>query len=251
MERYSMNRIYVSEEELEKIKQVHILLGGAGIGSVIAECALRFGFEKITIIDGDKVQESDLNGESFDKEDIGKYKAEALYKRLLRINPEADINYLNTFIDVNNAEEMIRGHHIAINTLRFNNDTPFEFDRICSREMIPVLHPYNLGWAGLLTIIKPNGYQLSEICKESKGFELKMAEYVSKYGAFWNMQISWLDKVIEEYRKETDGVSLPQLSVASWIVAGHCVNAMYNIATGKEIKYFPKFYFTSLISENN
>lgn len=55
MERYSRNRIYVSEEEQERIKQVRILLGGAGIGSIIAECALRFGFENITIVDGDKV----------------------------------------------------------------------------------------------------------------------------------------------------------------------------------------------------
>ena len=41
MERYSRNRIYVSEEEQEKIRRTRILLGGAGIGSIIAECALR------------------------------------------------------------------------------------------------------------------------------------------------------------------------------------------------------------------
>ena len=39
MERYSRNRIYISEEEQERIKQVRLLLGGAGIGSNIAECA--------------------------------------------------------------------------------------------------------------------------------------------------------------------------------------------------------------------
>ena len=61
MERYSRNRIYISDEEQQRIKQVHILLGGAGIGSIIAECALRFGFENITIVDGDKVDESNLN----------------------------------------------------------------------------------------------------------------------------------------------------------------------------------------------
>lgn len=45
MERYSRNRIYIGEEQQERIKQVRVLLGGAGIGSIIAECALRFGFE--------------------------------------------------------------------------------------------------------------------------------------------------------------------------------------------------------------
>ena len=70
MERYSRNRIYISEEEQERIKQVRILLGGAGIGSIIAECALRFGFENITIVDGDKVEESNLNRQNYVHSDL-------------------------------------------------------------------------------------------------------------------------------------------------------------------------------------
>ena len=44
-ERYSRNRLYVSENEQSMIKDYKIFLGGAGIGSIVAECALRFGFE--------------------------------------------------------------------------------------------------------------------------------------------------------------------------------------------------------------
>lgn len=251
MERYSRNRIYVSDEDQEKIRRVRILLGGAGIGSIIAECALRFGFENMTIVDGDKVEISNLNRQNYVKADIGKYKAEALYKRLLKINPDAKIKYLNTFIDKNNVEDIISGHNIAINALDFKDRIPFEFDRICSDKMIPILHPYNFGWAGFLTIVKPKGYQLSEVSQEPNGFELKMAEYVSRYGRFWNMPVSWLEKVIDEYRAEAGILPPPQLSVGSWIVAGHCVNAMFNLTTGREVKFFPKFYFSSLICESN
>lgn len=250
MEKYSRNRIYISEEEQEVIKHVRILLGGAGIGSIIAECALRFGFENITIVDGDKIEESNLNRQNYVKSDIGKYKAETLCKRLMKINPEAKINFYNIFVDKDNMEKIISGHHIAINALDFKDDTPFVFDRICSYKMIPVLHPYNFGWAGFLTIVKPRGYQLSEISKEASGFELKVAEYVSRYGTFWNMPTSWLEKVVEEYRAEAGMFPPPQLSIASWIVAGHCTNAMFNLATGRGVKYFPKFYFSSLLCEN-
>lgn len=249
MERYSRNRIYITEEEQEKIKHVRLLLGGAGIGSIIAECALRFGFENFTIVDGDKVEMSNLNRQNYVKSDVGKYKAETLCKRLRKINPEAEVTFINTFIDKENVQDIVQGHHIAINALDFKNDIPFVFDRICSEKMIPVLHPYNFGWAGFLTIIKPKGYQLSEISQEPNGFELKMAEYVSRYGTFWNMPTSWLEEVIEEYRAEAGILPPPQLSVASWIVAGHCVNAMFNIVTGKGVKYFPKFYFSSLMCE--
>ena len=51
----------MSKREQSIIKDYKIFLGGAGIGSIIAECALRFGFEHITIVDGDKVEESNLN----------------------------------------------------------------------------------------------------------------------------------------------------------------------------------------------
>ena len=66
-ERYCRNRIYVKESEQEAIKKYRILLGGAGIGSIIAECALRFGFENITIVDGDKVELSNLNRQNYEE----------------------------------------------------------------------------------------------------------------------------------------------------------------------------------------
>ncbi|MEG2310301.1 MAG: ThiF family adenylyltransferase, partial [Chryseobacterium sp.] len=49
--RYARNRLYIQEEEQEIIKNTPILFAGCGIGSNIAECALRFGFENITIVD--------------------------------------------------------------------------------------------------------------------------------------------------------------------------------------------------------
>lgn len=99
---------------------------------------------------------------------------------------------------------------------------------------------------GFLTIIKPGGYQLTEVNPSYKGFEIKMAEFVARYCTFWNMPNRWLDNVIESYQNEPGELPPPQLSVASWIVAGHCVNAMFDLITGKDVKYFPKFYFSSL-----
>ena len=59
-ERYKRNNIYINETEQNLIAQTKILLAGAGLGSYIAECALRIGFENLTIIDGDSVELSNL-----------------------------------------------------------------------------------------------------------------------------------------------------------------------------------------------
>ncbi|MBD5331149.1 MAG: ThiF family adenylyltransferase [Bacteroides sp.] len=246
MDRYSRNRIYVSEEEQEKVRRTRILLGGAGIGSVIAECALRLGFENIVIADGSKVEVSDLNRQNFVKSDIGKPKAESLAKRLLKINPKANVRWHNMMIDTDNLEELLDRVDIAVNALDFRSDIPFVFDARCSEKRIPVLHPYNFGWGAFLTIVKPGGYQLNEISPSYKGFEIKMAEFVARYCTFWNMPNRWLDGMIEQWRSERGELLPPRLAVASWVVAGHCVNAMFDIITGEEVKYFPKFYFSSI-----
>ncbi|MDE5825766.1 MAG: ThiF family adenylyltransferase, partial [Lachnospiraceae bacterium] len=237
---------YITEEEQKKVRETKIVFGGVGIGSIIAECALRFGFERMTIVDGDKVEESNLNRQNYITSDIGKYKAEVLCKRLLKINPKAEIFCRREFIDKENVCDIINDHDIAINALDFQSDIPFIFDQLCSEKDIPVLHPYNLGWASFLTIVRPKGYQLKEISEDFQGFELKVAEFVARYNSFWNMGQEWLKDVIDKYKKEKDILSPPQLSVASWLVAGQCVNAMFNIVTGRKVLYFPRFYTMSI-----
>ena len=83
MERYSRNRIYVSDKEQLRIKDFKIVLGGAGIGSIIAECLLRFGFDTLTIVDGDIVEESNLNRQNYTYNDIGVSKVKALKKIMM------------------------------------------------------------------------------------------------------------------------------------------------------------------------
>jgi len=246
MGRYDRNRLYITDEKQKKIKEVKILFGGAGIGSIIAECALRLGFERMTIVDGDKVEESNLNRQNYTNADVGKYKAEALCKRLLKINPKAEISCRKEFINKDNVHDIIEGHDIAINALDFQSDIPFVFDRICSEKGITVLHPYNFGWAGFLTIVKPDGYQLKELSEDYQGFELKVAEFVARYNSFWNIEKEWLRDIINKYKMEKEILPPPQLSVASWLAAGLCVNAMFDIAIGKKVLYFPKFYLTSI-----
>lgn len=89
----------------------------------------------------------------------------------------------------------------------------------------------------------PDGKPLESLSDKPLGFELKVAEYVLGYQAFWMQPQEWLDKVVKQYQREEGAIPPPQLSVASWITAGLCTQALFNIATGKEVKRFPKFYF--------
>lgn len=245
--RYSRNRLYLNPKEQELIKDYPILLGGAGIGSIIAECALRFGFENITIVDGDHVEDSNLNRQNYTEGDVSVNKVEAIKARLKSINSKANIKIHNCFLTSDNVEEYIKGHKIAINALDFSSDVPLLFDEICQKMDIPVLHPYNLGWGGLVTIISPKGLSLNSIAIKGENFnELNVVEYVSSYMRFWGKPQEWLEDIIYKFKNEREKLSPPQLSVGSWGVAGMCTHILFNIATQREVKSFPEFYLSSL-----
>jgi molybdopterin/thiamine biosynthesis adenylyltransferase len=247
-ERYNRNRIYISSSEQEKIKNFPIILGGSGIGSVIAECALRLGFENITIIDGDKVELTNLNRQNYREKDISISKVDAIKDRLLSINEKANIVVHDCFITADNVKEIIGGHKVAINALDFSTDIPLLFDSICQELHIPVLHPYNLGWGGLVTVIEPQGLSLSNIAKPNEKFnEVNMVEYAFTYLEFWGNKQDWLKNIINKYKNEEEKLAPPQLSIASWILGGICTHILFNIATDKKLKVFPEFYLSTLM----
>ena len=69
-----------------------IIFGVGGVGSWCAEGLIRSGLVHLTIVDCDRVAESNVNRQSMaTTKTIGQVKVEALRQRLLDINPAADI----------------------------------------------------------------------------------------------------------------------------------------------------------------
>jgi molybdopterin/thiamine biosynthesis adenylyltransferase len=243
--RYIRNRIYINESEQIHLKYFKILLAGCGIGSVIAECALRLGFENITIIDGDQVELSNLNRQNYINADIGVDKTKSIKKRLLAINPDANITIHNFYLTETNIDTLIRGHHVAINALDFKSNVPLVFDDICQKHQIPVLHPYNIGWAGLVYIIMPQGESLREISIDWSGFEKKVVKhFLDKLDDSTNDK-KWILNILKQYENEKELLSPPQLSVGSWLLGSLCTSILFDIAMQNSVKQFPEYYFLS------
>lgn len=245
-QRHIRNRLYISPEEQALIKKTPILLGGAGIGSAIAECLLRLGFETLTIIDGDVVELSNLNRQNYTEHNIAQPKVEALKERLLAINSQAKITIHNCFLTPENVGDFISDHKIAINALDFTSDVPLIFDSICQQKNIPVLHPYNLGWGALVLVISDD--EGLEVLKkpDEKFSEVNVVDYVLEYMRYWENPQKWLEEILDKYKKENKNLSPPQLPIASWLVAGICTHIAFDIATNAPVKTFPEFYLTSL-----
>lgn len=77
-----------------------IVFGLGGVGSWVAESLVRTGVRKIAIVDSDRVSVTNINRQmpaTFST--VGEAKTEATKRRLLEINPEAEVETFNLFYD--------------------------------------------------------------------------------------------------------------------------------------------------------
>lgn len=248
MNRYIRNRLYLSQSDQEKLKIFSLIIAGSGIGSNIAECALRAGFEKICVIDGDLIEESNLNRQNYTEDDIGNSKAESLAHRLQSINSRAQITCINRYLAPDHMPDLT-GYSAAINALDFKDETPHAFDQACQEKGIAVLHPYNLGWGAMVMVLTPGGPLLTSLGKAEDISELAVVEYAAGYKRFWKKPQSWLEAILAKYAEEKGTVPPPQLAIGSWYAAAMCTHILIKIATGQDYKCFPEFYMNSLFED--
>ncbi len=98
-ERDSRTIKLIGEEGLACLKAASVLIVGiGGVGSYAAEAIARAGIGRITLMDGDTVQPSNLNRQLVAlTSTLGRNKAEVMAERIKDIDPEAEVTALARF----------------------------------------------------------------------------------------------------------------------------------------------------------
>lgn len=93
-------------DKIESLKNKKVLLlGVGGVGGFCLEALVRSGIEDITIIDGDKIDSSNLNRQIISLSDnIGKNKVEVAKERIKTINPNCKVTAVNAFYLPENSD---------------------------------------------------------------------------------------------------------------------------------------------------
>jgi tRNA A37 threonylcarbamoyladenosine dehydratase len=101
--------LLIKDDGIQNLAKSHVLIVGVGgVGSYAAEAICRAGVGKITLIDGDVVQKSNINRQlPALHSTIDEAKVEIMRKRLLDINPNAEIQVLQQFIMPEAVEQVI------------------------------------------------------------------------------------------------------------------------------------------------
>jgi adenylyltransferase/sulfurtransferase len=119
-DRHSRSALFsgIGEAGQEKIARFSIAIVGVGaVGAAAAEMAARAGVKRLTLVDRDVVEESNLARQFlFDAEDAAHVvpKASAGAGRLRRIAPEVDVRGVVADLDFENAREILGSHGVVL-----------------------------------------------------------------------------------------------------------------------------------------
>ncbi|MFO8067863.1 MAG: tRNA threonylcarbamoyladenosine dehydratase [Bacteroidales bacterium] len=101
--------LLLGKEKLEKLKNSNVLVAGlGGVGAYAAESLCRAGVGKMTIIDSDVINISNINRQLLaHNSSVGKGKALLMAERLLAINPELDLTTHAIYIKDEISDEIL------------------------------------------------------------------------------------------------------------------------------------------------
>jgi tRNA A37 threonylcarbamoyladenosine dehydratase len=171
------------EKKLGQLKKANVLVVGlGGVGAYAAEQICRAGVGKMTIVDGDVVEESNRNRQlpalisTFKKP-----KAEILAERFMDINPELELTVVNDYIRDEKITELLKSQPFdyvvdAIDTL-----TP---------KIFLIYHAMELGLKVVSSMgaggkIDPSHIQIADI---SKSYNCKLARVLRKRLSRFNIK---------------------------------------------------------------
>lgn len=163
-DRYARNRGTVSPEEQILLKKKSVcVIGCGGLGGGVIEGLTRLGIGRLTIVDADVFDETNLNRQVLcHEENLGRAKAAEGAAQMKQINSEVEIRSLHTMVDEKNAQNIIRGHDAVVDALD-SVQTRLILEDACEAEGVPLVHGAIAGWNGQAAVSMPGSRLLHRI----------------------------------------------------------------------------------------
>lgn len=107
MVEFSRTERLIGNDGLEKLKKSNIIIFGlGGVGSYVAEALARCGVGRMTVVDKDTVDITNINRQLYALHStVGKNKADVARERILDINPECEVTPIVKMYLPENADE--------------------------------------------------------------------------------------------------------------------------------------------------
>ena len=162
--RYARNRKTLSDEDQLKLsKSCVAIVGCGGLGGYIAEELARIGVGRLVLIDGDRLEVSNLNRQIMSSElNIGQWKVEAARDRLQSVNSEIQVEGIRGWFEEEKGPELFRGVDLVCDAL---DSLPIrvELERVCHQMELPLVFASIAGWFGQIGVSLPGDFSVSHL----------------------------------------------------------------------------------------
>lgn len=144
------------EEGQKRLKQSHVLVAGVGgLGSPVAIYLAAAGIGRLTIVDYDSVDVTNLNRQVLHwEEDVNRRKVESAEQKLTKINSAITLEALNVKITGDNIAGLLQGIDVVMDCMD-NMATRFLINEACVKKGIPMIHGGVREMLGEVTTIIP------------------------------------------------------------------------------------------------
>lgn len=253
------NEGYVSAETQARVRSTRLLVAGCGIGSSLAICATRFGFERFLLVDGDVVDAHNLNRQFFDAADVGRPKVEALRDHILRINPGADVEVVRANLDAGNTADIVARCDFVFDTVDFL-DLPaiLGLHEAAHAMGKPILTALSVGFGALVwyfpagspctlrTLLERDFVAASrEVAGGQPSYAAVFASFVGRIAPHLDAEVvAQIGRVLSLLR-EGRPCPAPQVAVGSFAIGAMATSIMHDVLAGRDVPSAPSFVLHS------
>jgi molybdopterin/thiamine biosynthesis adenylyltransferase len=158
--RYSRQELFVGigREGQQRLRSSRVLVVGCGaLGSALAETMVRAGVGRLTVVDRDCVEPSNLQRQVlFDEEDarLARPKAVAAQDRLRRLNSDVQVRGLVADVDAALASALVAESDLVLDGTD-NFETRYVLNDVCLRSGVPWVYGACVGAHGAALAVRP------------------------------------------------------------------------------------------------
>ncbi|MPM18275.1 Molybdopterin-synthase adenylyltransferase [bioreactor metagenome] len=167
--RYERNYKTISVEDQKKLADSTIaIVGCGGLGGTMAEEFARLGVGRLILVDGDTIDETNLNRQLFSTEyNIGAKKVEAARQRLQAVNSSVELTLIDDWFNQDNAADIFSGANLVCDALD-SIQRRIDLEQSCHRLNKPLVYAGIAGWFGMLGVSLPGDYSVLKVFKDGR-----------------------------------------------------------------------------------
>lgn len=154
----------IDKDELCTIQQLNVaIVGAGGLGGYVLEMIARLGVRRITVVDSETFDISNLNRQLLSSEqNIGDKKVDAARDRIGTVNSNIHVKTIAEKLSDDNVYSVLKDQDVVFDCVD-NIEARFVIQDCCKQLGIPFIHGAVDGWYGQVSTVLPGDDTLDKI----------------------------------------------------------------------------------------